>query len=408
MKNIYKITNLEEFSTVLNGEVTDSQNVQNQSPIYYVHYDETNHKYFIYDSSIPTYHKVLELASIRFLQSMKLLEAISNNYIPIFDKNTKKILFTEEEFFEIRKKLSGLKEYNGGDFIFSDNLHFPGIENYLELIDSNFAEINFQKNVTNKEISKILSSIGISIKNDESEDSVELIDTGSTARGTNIPSLDEETKWDFDFLMKVDEEKIDLVRNTLLRELDSSPDKIVTKYRIRLKDVKIAGLPKPLDIDISFVPKKEKYFSTEQALYERLEHIKNQDEEKYRLILANIMHAKKILKESKAYKPSRSDKTQGGIGGVGIENWILQNGGSLIDSAVSFVESAQGKDFISFEKEYPIYDFGKNHISVAKHAFPYDNFIMKNMRENGFLKMQKCLTEFLLTLEKEENNSLKH
>ena len=34
-------------------------------------------------------------------------------------------------------------------------------------------------------------------------------------------------------------------------------------------------------------------------------------------------------------------------------------------------------------------------MSVAKGTFPYDNFVMKNMRENGYIAMQKVLTEFL-------------
>ena len=232
------------------------------------------------------------------------------------------------------------------------------------------------------------------------EENIELIDTGSTSRGSNIPSKDEATKWDFDFLMKIDAEHREKVKNALLNNLDSSIDRLISRHRIRLKDVVIKGLAKPVDIDVSFVPKNEKYFSTEQALEQRLEQIKKQDEEKYRLVLANIMHAKKMLKQYQAYKPSRSDKNQGGLGGVGIENWILQHGGSFQDAALDFLTNSQGKTFIEFEQEYPIYDFGKNHISVAKHIFPYDNFVMKNMRENGYIAMQKCLLAFLSELEK--------
>ena len=70
------------------------------------------------------------------------------------------------------------------------------------------------------------------------------------------------------------------------------------------------------------------------------------------MVLANIIYAKKILKEAKAYKPFRSDRTQGGLGGVGIENWILQYGGSFIDAARDFLRHAEGKEFIDFQKEY--------------------------------------------------------
>ena len=53
-------------------------------------------------------------------------------------------------------------------------------------------------------------------------------------------------------------------------------------------------------------------------------------------MIANIYLTKTILKEAKVYKKSSSPEpkngekdTRGGLGAVGIENWILQNGGSF-------------------------------------------------------------------------------
>ncbi len=395
MGRINYIENLLEFESFLKNGTYFTNEEQKRIPLYYI---DENGGYILYDGNVPYFHKVPELSSPRFLMQAKLMEVLNNRYIPIIDRATKELVFTEQEFKELRSKMAGLKTYNAGPFEFSENLYFPGIEEYLDVIDENFAEIEKQRTAIYKTISKIIGELGFTL----SEDAIELIDTGSTARGSNIPTRDTSTKWDFDFIMKIDKEDRERVKTALVNNLNSSLDRVIARHRIRLKDVEIEGLQAPVDIDVSFVPKKDKYLGTETALKERLDTIKEQDEEKYRLVLANIMHAKKMLKKYQAYKPYRSDKTQGGLGGVGIENWILQHGGSFKDAAEDFLRHAVGKEFIEFESTTPIYDFGQNHISVAKGIFPYDNFVMKNMRENGFINMQKCLLEFLKELQLRE------
>ena len=39
--------------------------------------------------------------------------------------------------------------------------------------------------------------------------------------------------------------------------------------------------------------------------------------------MANIILAKQLLKEANVYKAYKSDHSQGGLGGLGIENWIV-------------------------------------------------------------------------------------
>ena len=150
---------------------------------------------------------------------------------------------------------------------------------------------------------------------------------------------------------------------------------------------------------------------TEDALAERLQNLREIDETKYRLVLANIMYAKSYLKSKGAYKASKSlrdSRENGSIGGVGIENLILQNGGSFIDASKDFLEHAEGKDFIDFEKEYAILDFGCNHVAKSKRSgFPYDNFIMNNMRCSGFENTIMALRSFLNTYEMKSENSTK-
>ena len=90
---------------------------------------------------------------------------------------------------------------------------------------------------------------------------------------------------------------------------------------------------------------------------------------------------------------------QGGLGGVGIENWILQNGGSFIDAANSFVEAANGRNFDEFKKVYQIWDFGDNHLAERRGMYSHDNFVFNNMSEDGYQKMVQALKEYLKTIQ---------
>lgn len=215
--------------------------------------------------------------------------------------------------------------------------------------------------------------------------------------------------------MKVPKEKLDEIREKLLTKLQVTNRETdylkIDQYRIRLTNVIIPNLKTPVDIDISFVAEKKDYISTEAALLSRLNQIKSQDEEKYKLIIANIMFAKDMLKKKNAYKPAKSlkapDKINGALGGVGIENWILQNGGSIIDAAKDFLAHAEDKSFFEFEQIYGVMDFGKNHITVARGGFPYDNFLMKNMRKNGYQNMKQALLEFTNSLNLDSKRTLK-
>ncbi len=235
------------------------------------------------------------------------------------------------------------------------------------------------------------------------------METGSTSRYTNIPSEEQTGKWDFDFIVRMDPDKVPVIKNAIEKgfnykgQINRGAD-----YRVRLTEVSIPGLENPLDLDFSFIPQREKYLSTELALSERLNNMRAQDEERYRLVVANIQYAKAYLKEAGVYKPARSsvDRECGGLGGVGIENWVLQYGGSFEAAARDFLAHAEGKTFIEFEKEYPVLDFGKDHVSVSKHDFPYDNFVMRNMRSKGFELMREALKKFIERLDSGVRNTL--
>ena len=92
--------------------------------------------------------------------------------------------------------------------------------------------------------------------------------------------------------------------------------------------------------------------------------------------------------------------------GVGIENWILQYGGSFEAAARDFLMHAEDKTFVEFEKEYAIMDFWQDHVSTSKGEFPYHNFIMRNMRYKGFELMRESLKKFVNDIDNYKGKSL--
>ena len=99
------------------------------------------------------------------------------------------------------------------------------------------------------------------------------------------------------------------------------------------------------------------------------------------------------------YKSYNSDPESGGLGGIGIENWILQNGGSLIEASNSFIENSKEKNFYEFKNSYYIWDFGENHMAVNKDGMLnskdlHDNFVDR-MDERGYEKMKSVLKNYI-------------
>ena len=149
-------------------------------------------------------------------------------------------------------------------------------------------------------------------------------------------------------------------------------------------------------------------YSTDECIKDRLRTIRDMSEEKYQKVLANIVMAKEVLKD--VYKPRHAGKNpQGGLGGVGIENWILQNGGSFEHAAREFVRISENKSFEEFTKEYAVWDFGENHLSFRKQdEYMHDSFVRDNMTEEGYYKMQEVLKEYLRSLEYMQEMSSNH
>lgn len=330
------------------------------------------------------------------------IEIVKNGfYIPVFDTN-KNLVFSPQDYDYLRSKMNGMTYYGNNEYIFSNKLYSPGVEQILEKLENNYEEVERKRFAINQHIEKVIRSHGLKLKTfidgDLSEGVVELIDTGSTGRHTNKPG-----DGDFDFMMRLDKsiisepQKLTMLKTALENSFVNVENKTKTATGdFRFKGVMIEGLNVPVDIDITFDQKTNKVsYSTDMGLQDRLDLIREKYSDKYNLVIANILLAKSILKEAEVYKPNRGEIPQGGLGGVGIENWILQNGGSFETACEEFLSYAEGKTFEEFKNSYQIWDFGENHISAARGDYLHDNFIARNMSEEGYTKMVAALKAYL-------------
>ena len=352
---------------------------------------------------------------------LKMLLAKKGIYKPVYDF-TDKLVFTKKEYDTIRSKLDGISYYKTiteeeKAYPIADTslLYFPGIEELATEMQQDRSKQQEKRKIITDKIKEILvSSLGATqindtILNDLSQGNIDLLETGSTSRGTNVPG-----DADYDFMTRVGRNDLN---NTaaVIRDLNSlfSPQTNISHdNRFRGKDIKLDGIEEPIDIDISFTQKRDKVdYSTDTCLSDLLRTIEKEYPEQFPLVKANIVYAKKILKAGKAYKSRRSSEAEGGLGGIGVEYWILQNGGSFINAVNSFLAQAV-KDgniipYEEFKDKYQIWDFGKNHEpkeikigsserigSSEKIVFPYDEFVSCNMSKEGYLKMTKTLLEF--------------
>lgn len=349
-------------------------------------------------------------------QSVGLEVTLNGFYIPVVDKTSGKVVFTPDDYDRIRAKMSGLSYYKTGEYQFASgsDLRIGAIEingTSIESVESIVSELSQnEKDVRKKHeaIDGVIDSAfaeigGLTRKNyidgDLTEGFVELIDTGSTGRFDNAPG-----SGDFDYMMRVDKSimdnpaKLAQISNMLLAKFGKTvhaPEEVLSNGNLRLKGVSIDGLDGPVDIDISFTQKTNKVqYSTDMALTDRLETIRSQSPEKAQQVIANIIFAKKFLKAAGCYKPDRGDTPQGGLGGVGVENWVLQSGGSFLAAAREFMAVADKcESFNEFKKQYAVWDFGENH--MKKGARQHDNFVADNMSEAGYKKMKAALSLFL-------------
>lgn len=337
--------------------------------------------------------------------------AMNGFYIPVVDTNGK-LMFTPEDYDLLRSKMAGLSYYGETNYVFSDHLINIDTSLIAEQIEQSNIETKRKRDKINAIIQESLLELGLILKDridgNLTEGIVEFIDTGSTGRGTNKPG-----DGDFDFMMRLDKSilsnpsKMNELKEKILKKLGKeNSSELTTTGDFRLKQVKIDDTTS-VDIDITFTNKTDKIsYSTDMCLQERLSNIYNQSPQQYKYVVANILLAKQILKQGNVYKPDRGETPQGGLGGVGVENWILQNGGSFLDAAKSFLIAADGKTFEEFKNTYYIWDFGENHMAERREQYSHDNFVY-NMSNDGYLKMVEVLKKYVEKYEIEQTDRIK-
>ena len=348
----------------------------------------------------------------RYVDKLGLEIAMNGFYIPIVDKE-KKLLYTPEMYDEIRSRMQGLSHYGLNEFTLDQSAKNIGTEKISQVIELSKEEAENKR-------SKIMSTLRVAIQKygmnmsekrtaELLQGTVEVIDTGSTGRGTNLPG-----DGDFDFMVRLDgkvfsnPKQLKEMINNALSSKEKPEEKVITgKGDFRFKGVSVDGLDEKVDLDLSFTKRTDEIeYTTEECINDRLETIRRMNPEDYRYVVANILLAKTVLKEAKVYKKSSSPEpkngekdTRGGLGAVGIENWILQNGGSFEKAARDFLAVAEScKGLSEFKEKYAIWDFGENYMSGENYS--HDNFVY-NMNETGYSIMVTTLKDYIKSIENE-------
>jgi len=334
------------------------------------------------------------------LDSLRYYIARKGFYIPIC-KESGEVVFTPEEFDKYRNVFNGIDQFNSKPVEVSDQWEKT---KFADEINQNIAKpeekqevISIRKDLV-QEFKSVLGDLNIKLHGGELDDSIvgaQILDTGSTARGSNL-----EKDYDFDFVVKIDENDYSQVSKIIEKLKDKFP--LNTQYEVdsvvtaRFKDVPFNN--KIIDLDVSFSKKSEiSGFDANKAIIEKYESIKDTyGEEKLEKVLANIRFAKKKLIEYKAYKKGTNEDVgqQGGLGGIGVETWILQHNGDAVEAFKEFYNAAHenGKilSFDKFKEKYKIFGAGEN-IRGKKEP---ENFT-RNLTEKGYKKIARVAREIM-------------
>lgn len=333
----------------------------------------------------------------------KIFYEIAQNgyYIPITDKKGAP-LFTPEMYEEYHRTFDGLERFDGAPFTFrplpDEAFSYNQVKEIVTEKESDEEKISALAETIRAGVKRVLERAGVTLKGefDSSILGAEFFDIGSTGRRTNLPG-----DYDFDFTLKLNakdfrraSEIAQQIKQEFIIQKDESHAEQSGYYQLRAIGVsEISGqqLEKPIDIDIGIVSKSElSVFGSHDAILEKFGWIeKNISQEAKEQVVANIILCKRLLKEGHAYKRVED----GGFGGIGVENWILANGGNIDQAFGTFHDAAyENGERITFEKfqgKYKILNAGMN----VKRLF-HDNYI-ENLKPEGYQKMLDVIDKFL-------------
>lgn len=118
-------------------------------------------------------------------------------------------------------------------------------------------------------------------------------------------------------------------------------------------------------------------------------------QEREAMIRANIIYVKRLLKRYGCYK-FNSQRQRIGFGGTGVETWLLQHNGSIVEAFQAFRDASFDSDgnlleFKEFQNNYSIY---------AGFTNPYGgelkkDFVKSLLKEEGWLAILKLISEII-------------
>ncbi|MBP9747438.1 hypothetical protein KBD13_00690 [Patescibacteria group bacterium] len=311
------------------------------------------------------------------------MDLVANGYyVPIIDTQGV-VLFSPEEFDQLRELYAGSEvapeSVYQEDRSTIDAKQAASLEDLQTQIEEERIRIESTREAIERRIEAVLQDLGIALRTSgELAVGAEMMNTGSTARRTSIPG----EVVDFDLVIRLDESDMDrqeAIKTALTSALPGTPQGGATA-QWRRTGVDIGGIP--ADIDVTFVSKPEvEGVPSHAAAEQRLRGMERLHPESADWVRANIVYAKKMLKKAGAYK-----KLDGGLGGLGVENWILQHGGSFAKARDAFLAAAIGEDgavrpFEECAARYTIPDPGIN--LIEKQAFD-DGTERQNFRHDDF------------------------
>ena len=325
-------------------------------------------------------------------------------YIPIVDMDGK-IVFTPDDYDELRKKMNGLSYYEMDEYVLEDDYFTPEVTNTIKNINSNATENKKKHSLIWNSIRDGVKKLNLTLKNsiDLTCESLILLPFGSMERNTNLSS-DE----DFHYIMQVDREiyessqRMEELRNTIIKALSNEKEVDYSLVNGDIRGLKTVLIGKskieiPVVIHITFMTKTDQIiYTSDVCIMDRFNHMKNTKDRN--VVRANIVLAKQLLKGIGVYSFYENMES------IGIENWIFQNGGTLYNAMKSFMEVAGNcSSFEEFQKRYSLPDFGVNYTALQKGLCPHNNCIM-NMDHINYEKMKEafkiCMQKYEIGVEK--------
>jgi len=321
-------------------------------------------------------------------------------YIPIANLDGQ-IIFTPDDYNKYHQAFDGVDQFDGKPISVEVSKERDWSHSLIQDIKKDKEKEEKESTIKSKDeqirnrIKEILTGVGVEMKDDfdTSVLGAKLYNIGSSGRNTNVPN-----DFDFDYTLILDVpsyQKINDIKNSILTNIKHESEK-PTDQNNQIRMSEVTGISsETIDLDIGINTFADTLiFASHEAIEQKLNSIrKNNGEEVYKEVVANIILTKQILKENHAYKKGNSQ--DGGFSGIGVENWILGNNGNIEKAFKTFWQASHKDGMIvpldEFRKIYPILDSGAN---LRETSRTHDNFSFV-LTEKGYQAMIKAIGKYI-------------